>query len=159
MCPLLLTSGNLRIAPFQLERLLNLKIVRKINEHTRLNFTGIILEEDKDRCIRETTPDSIVEVNQISFDNVKLLLFKGIISKMDIKMIHDVYYIEVEAVSLTQRLDSEMKSRSFQNQNMKYEELMKQVVYEYDGDVRDEVTEQKRLGKWLRSIRRQIGNF
>ena len=48
----ILTSGNLQVTPFKLERLLDLKIIPKFNEHTRLTFTGIVLEEDKDQCLR-----------------------------------------------------------------------------------------------------------
>ena len=145
----ILTSGNLQVTPFKLERLLDLKIIPKFNEHTRLTFTGIVLEEDKDQCLREITRDSLVEVNQMSFDHVMSLLFRGLVSQIELKTVHNINYLEVEAVSLTQMLDCKLKSRSFQNKDLSYEALIKGIVSEYDGDIRDEVSRQKKIGKMV----------
>lgn len=141
------TCGNIEILPFKLKQLVELNLVQKINDHTRLYFKGVLEEEFKERPIHNTSLETRVELRQLDYDFTNTLLFKGIVSHLEIKAVHDVYYIEGEAVSLTQMLDVKLKSRSFQNSQMTYEELIKQVVEEYDGSINDEVSEKKQISK------------
>jgi hypothetical protein len=141
------TCGNIEILPFKLKQLVELKMVQKINDHTRLYFRGILEEGSKDRPIYNTSLETRVELRQLDYDSTNTLIFKGIVSHLEIKAVRDIYYIEVEAVSLTQMLDVKLKSRSFQYGRMTYEELIKQVVEEYDGSINDEASEQKQIGK------------
>ena len=144
-----LTAGNLVISPYKLERIIDLKLIRKINEHTKLRFTGILQENLKERHIHETSTDTMVEFYQQDYGLDKKLIFKGIVSHMEIKTVRDIYYIEVEAVSLTQMLDVKIKSRSFQNQNMTYEDLIRLVIQDYRGDIKDEASQGKKIEKMI----------
>ena len=42
------TYKNIQVMPYELTHLQTLKVVKKMNEHARLWFTGIISEEQKD---------------------------------------------------------------------------------------------------------------
>jgi hypothetical protein len=141
--------GNLEILPIKLEQLIEFKLTRRINEHARLYFSGIIADDYKDRHIHDISPETIVEVNQLDDDKRKTPLFKGLVAHLEIKTVRDIYYIYVEAVSVTQKLDLKMKSRSFQNQNMTYEDLIKQVVQEYKGDIIDGASQKQKIGKMI----------
>ncbi|NLW48398.1 MAG: hypothetical protein GXY86_13830 [Firmicutes bacterium] len=149
MAASVVTCGNLEIVPFKLERLIEFKLTRRINEHERLYFSGVITEDYKDQQIHDISPETIIEVNQLDKDNQKTLLFKGLVGHLEIKTVRGIYYIQVEAVSVTQKLDVKLKSRSFQNQNMTYEDLIKQVVQEYKGDIIDGASQKEKIGKMI----------
>lgn len=140
-------GGNIEVSPFKFKQLTELKLVRKINQHARLSVCGVIAAELKDRPIHDLTRETIIEVNQVDFNSGKTLIFKGIVSKAEVKMVMDVYYLEVEATSLTQLMDVKLKSRSFQNVNLTYQDLIKQVVNEYNGDIKDYASQKQKIGK------------
>jgi hypothetical protein len=141
------TGGNLEVAPFQLKQLVELKLTQKINDHARLYFKGVIAEGRKTQPIVATAAGTKVELNQVDFDSAKTLLFKGIVSWVEIKAVRDIYYLEGEAVSLTKLLDVKLQSRSFQNENLTYETLTKQIVDQYNGAVKDYASKSQKIGK------------
>jgi hypothetical protein len=142
-------GGNLEIAPFKLIELVEFKLVQKINDHARLYFKGVIPETLKDRPVYDTARETLVEVFQLEYGVNKSPLFKGMVSRVEVKAVRDIYYLEVEAVSLTQILDVKLKSRSFQNENMRYEALIKGVIAEYQGDIQDKVSKGQKIGKFI----------
>jgi hypothetical protein len=142
-----ITGANLQIAPFELKQLVELKLTQRINEHARLRFKGVIAEEAKDQPVADTAAGTFVELNRVDFDSTKTLLFKGIVSRVEIKAVRDIYYIEVEALSATKLMDVKLKSRSFQNENLTYESLLKQIVSEYNGAIKDFASNGQKIGK------------
>lgn len=59
-----LTYENLLIEPYELLHLQELTIRKKMNEHTRLVFKGMVSEEWKDRYVDVTDRDTSIEVWQ-----------------------------------------------------------------------------------------------
>jgi hypothetical protein len=141
------TGANLRITPFELKKLVELELTQRINEHARLRFKGVIAEEAKDQPISATAAGTCVELDQVDFDATKTPLFKGIVSRIEIKAVRDIYYIEVEALSATQLMDIKLKSRSFQNENLTYEKLIEDIVGEYGGAIKDYASKSQKTGK------------
>lgn len=136
------TYQDLEIKPYQLNELFELKISRRLNEHIRLSFTGVIPADLKDKYIHETESDTKVEVNQRDASGKIRPLFKGPVTQVQVKTVRDIYYLQVEAVSATYNLDIQVKSRSFQNINQGYTDLINQVIADYPGAaVNDSVTE------------------
>ncbi|WCN36418.1 contractile injection system protein, VgrG/Pvc8 family [Aneurinibacillus uraniidurans] len=132
---------NLQIAPYELTHILELTITKKINEHARLYFTGIVPEKLKDSYVQMTEAQTKIKVNQRDEKAGSIPLFSGIVLNVGIRAVRDVYYIEVEAASHTYNLDVKRKSRSFQNKNMPYGALLQKVVAGYSGvDVMDVVS-------------------
>jgi hypothetical protein len=140
-------GANLQITPFQLKQLVELELTQRINEHARLRFKGVIAEEAKDQPVADTTAGTCVELNRVDFNSTKTLVFKGIVSHVEIKAVRDIYYIEVEALSATKLMDVKLKSRSFQNENLTYESLIKQIVDEYSGAIKDFAFNGQKIGK------------
>lgn len=141
--------NNLKISPYELTNLTELKIVKKINEHTKLHVTGVIPENQKDSYVNMTECETAIEVNQ-SEDSQTVPLFKGIVSKITVKAVQGIYYLDVEAVSYTYNMDIKLNSRSFQNKNMTYRELVSQVTSSYKGaDTIFTVPENKSIEKLI----------
>jgi len=144
------TYNDLQLYPYKLIDLLELKIVKKINEHVRLYFTGVVPEEIKDSYIGTTNTGTHIEVNKIDENQQSKPIFKGIIVNIGVKVVRGVYYIEAEAVSYTYNLDVQFKSRSFQNKAMTYKELIQQVVSDYPGaDFIDTVSKGDAIKKFI----------
>lgn len=124
---------NIRISPFKIQELKELQVIRKINQHSKLKFTGIISSEQKDSDIEAADINTQVEVTLSEPEGITTTFFKGPVTKVQVKTIHDVYFIEVEAFSHTYHLDIEIKSRSFQNGAMTYTDMIKTVIADYPG--------------------------
>lgn len=141
--------NNLKLSPYDLTNLLELKIVKKINDHAKLYFTGIVPENEKDSYIEMTKAKSQIEVSQTVDGAGITTLFKGIIENIKIKAVRDIYYIEACAISNTYNMDVKLKSRSFQNKGMSYTALVKEVVSDYSGgDVIDTASNGKSIKKF-----------
>lgn len=144
-----ITYGNLQVTPYQLVNLQELSLVKEINEHARLRFTGIIPEEMQHSYVEMTDQDTIVEVSQLDGQGESQALFSGIVLGIEVKMVRGIYYLEVEAVSHSYKLDVKRKSRSFQNTGMIYGSMLDIVAQEYpDIDILDDATGGKALGKF-----------
>ncbi|MBG9943115.1 contractile injection system protein, VgrG/Pvc8 family [Brevibacillus formosus] len=141
--------NNLQISPYQLTHLVELTITKKINEHARLTFTGIVPEELKDSYVEMTEAQTPIEISQVDNDGNATPLFAGIVLEIGIKAVRDVYYLYVEAVSPTYNLDVKRKSRSFQNKAMTYGSLLKTIAGEYPGmDIMDMASNGGKLGSF-----------
>lgn len=125
------TYQNLEIKPYQLSEILDLTISKRLNEHGRLSFTGIIPSDQKDDYIKDTEAQTAVEVNQ-NDSGETTALFKGIVTLVQVKTVGDNYYLHVEAASATYLLDVEIKSRSFQNaEKQTYTDLIDAATGDY----------------------------
>jgi hypothetical protein len=141
--------NNLQVSPYKLVNLLELKITKKINDHARLHFTGIVPEELKDSYVEMTDTHTQIQINQIDEQSNSTPLFTGMALSIEVKAVRDIYYIEVEAVSHTYRLDVKRQSRSFQNKDMPYSALLQQVASDYPGvDVMDVASKGARIEKF-----------
>ena len=75
------TYQDIEIKPYQLNELFELKIIKRLNEHSRLSFTGVIPADLKDKYINETESDTKVEVNQRDVSGKSRPLFKGVVTQ------------------------------------------------------------------------------
>ncbi|HEY8463675.1 MAG TPA: phage baseplate assembly protein V [Bacillota bacterium] len=138
---------HLQIAPFKLQELIKLEITRKINEHSKLVFTGIIPDSQKDSYAETVEAKTSIEVNLAGPGGKLTPFFKGIATKVQVKVDRDVYYLEVEALSHTYEMDIKVKSRSFQNGAMTYTDMFKSVIADYPkADLIDTATQGATLG-------------
>ncbi|NLD47045.1 MAG: hypothetical protein GX660_07575, partial [Clostridiaceae bacterium] len=75
---------DIDVTPFELKSLIELKIEKKINQHTRLYFTGIVPEDKKDSYIEMTKAETPVEVKRMDGDK-DIPVFNGIVVNVEIK--------------------------------------------------------------------------
>ncbi|WP_336635231.1 hypothetical protein [Lysinibacillus fusiformis] len=140
---------HIKISPFELVSIQELSLTKKMNEHARLRFTGIVPEEARDTYVEMTEARSAIEVNQLNNLGVPSPLFKGVILNVKVSSVRGIYYIEVEAASSTHQLDIKKKNRSYQDKEMTYKALFKLLNPFYPGlDIIDEATKGAKLEKF-----------
>ncbi|MEC1180052.1 hypothetical protein P9B03_16240 [Metasolibacillus meyeri] len=140
------TYHHLQIQPFQLVSLQELTLTKKINEHARLYMTAIVPEEMRDQYVEMAEKQTTIEVNQLDAQGAATPLFKGMILEIKIQMVRGIYYMEMEAASSTYQLDIKQNTRSYQDKEMSYAALFKQLGASYTGfDVIDEATQGAKL--------------
>ncbi|WP_411735230.1 hypothetical protein [Paenibacillus sp. M2] len=143
-----LTYENLIIEPYELVHLQELTIRKKMNEHTRLVFKGMVSEEWKDRYVDVTDKNTPIEVWQKDEEGNKSPLFKGIPLSVEVQVVRGVYTLQIEAISHTYLMDVKKRTRTFQNIQMTLPELLKELDQDYPGlDVIDEGTGGAKIGK------------
>lgn len=138
--------GNIRIAPYKIIHLQHMKITKGINKHSTLSFSAIISDEKKDSYVNQTDAEtSIKVVIQDDAGKTEHCLFTGLVSKVRVNTVRGVYYLHVEAISHSYLLDIKLKKRSFQNPNIAYSSLIKEVISSYkNADIIDAATAHKK---------------
>jgi len=152
------TYEHLAIEPFELVTLNELIITKKINEHGTLYFTGEIPESVKDEYVLKAdfgTPVAVVQ----NKDSETKILFNGIIKDIGVKMEGSRYYLSVNAVTGTYLMDIQIKSRSFQDNNMMYSNLVEKITKEHDGGAVIFMPEDKTLSQFTIQYRETDWEF
>lgn len=125
--------GDIRLnLPFFLEVLTELTFSQKENEHTRVKLSGLVREGELETFFRIGSLSNV----QIWIGSIEgeYLIFSGIVTS--------AYYrnrqsqeITLEMVSYSILMDLERKKRSFQDQNLSYSDLWKEILRTYDGQI------------------------
>lgn len=146
----IMAYNSLSVLPYELNHLLELKISKKINDHARLYFTGIVPEEAKDSYVQMTKCQTQVQVNEVDENGDSLIAFKGIILNIEVKAVNGIYYIKAEAVSNTYNMDIKLNKRSFQDPGMTYKSIVDKVISSYSrSDTIDTASNGKTIGKLI----------
>ncbi|MEC1180069.1 contractile injection system protein, VgrG/Pvc8 family [Metasolibacillus meyeri] len=128
-------------SPYGVQTLREVKLTQAVNAHARLSLTGLMPVETKDQAIHQASTNDEVALYQMKNGQRVQPLFKGHVTHLAVRMVRGVYQIEIEAVSATAQLDYKAQSRSFQNEQMTYEKLLREVLKAYAGaDVIDEAS-------------------
>ncbi len=131
-------------SPYKLLHVEDIKITNKPSEHGTLylkclvddsiNFKYSIEASTKDEITvyeeNESENNSDVDVNKVN-EGKSTVLFNGLIKDIKATSDNGIYYVEINALSKTCELDIKEKSRSFQNINMTYDELITSVLKDY----------------------------
>ncbi|HEY2492972.1 MAG TPA: phage baseplate assembly protein V [Paenibacillus sp.] len=142
------TYGDIEITPYVLVSVQSIKIVKRVNEHVKLTFTGIIPEEKKDSYVNATGSENQVSMIIKDGSGKKRVLFEGIVLNVSVRVRAEVYYLHVEAISNSYALDIKRKERSFQNPQLSYTALINDITSSYQkAHFKDDVTNGKKLGK------------
>jgi hypothetical protein len=113
-------------------KLVSLEIIRKINDHVRIKFSGKIQSDQKDEFIKMADSETTIEFDYQDDQGNEKALFRGIVANIEVKLnAQDI--LEIEGVSHTYLLDQELKSRSFPDNTMKYSQLIENILAEYKG--------------------------
>lgn len=147
----LIAYDNIKlVSPYEIQQLSELKIVKKMNDHVYIYFTGIVPEEKKDSYVEKATANDKIEVAQMADGSKVRTLFKGLVSNVGIRFVKGVYYIDVEGLSHTCEMDVKLKSRSFQDKNMLYKDIIEKVIKDYSGaDFKDCASKGSKLDKFI----------
>lgn len=120
--------GKYSVAPFALERILELELVKKINEHATLYVRGVLKEGEEDSLIGQQWDEQAITLSEAG-----KTLFCGVATDVGVVCESGVYYLEARAVSWTVKMDREEKKRSFQEKGRSYQSIVNQITGEYGG--------------------------
>lgn len=128
---------------------IELTIEKRLNEHTLAKVKGRVKQDHFDQFVLSTNSETNLVV-EYQMGEDKLLLFNGLIVKIESESEgieqNAIYYLEIEALSYTYLMDIQYKQRSFQDGSMKYDQLIKAIIKEYqDSGVLNYITEQETL--------------
>ena len=124
-----ITYLELKTNIMNLQEIIDFEMKYEINEHCYCKITGILKEGEQEFFVKHITALSPIEV-RIEQD-IPMVIFNGIIQKSEIRHIGSVYYLTLNCVSNSFKLDIKKKSRSFQNKNMTYKNIMDKIASEY----------------------------
>ncbi|TQR99533.1 phage baseplate assembly protein V [Paenibacillus ottowii] len=143
-----LTYGNIRVnAPYEIVRLLDIQLTQKVNEHGKVYITALIPDEDHAKYDGLAHDEDVLEVYEIDEDQGTVSIFKGIVTNISIGFKNGVYHMYIEAASFTYILDRQRKNRSFQNGNLTYYQLFRELIDTYPhGDFIDLTDSDQKLG-------------
>ena len=145
-----ISYGNVKInSPYDIKTILSFRMERSINNHAKIYISGIISEENKAKYVEQATIKDIIEVTQTDDNSATTMLFKGVVTEIEIKAARGVYYIDIVGASSTFNMDIKLKRRSFQDKDMAYIDLVKKVIADYPGDSIDMAAKGKKLEKFI----------
>lgn len=121
---------NLKLAGYEVESIETCRVEALMGEHTQLTLRAILKEEAKDDAIHTTNQAYPIEV-YVEDKDEKISLFHGIVTNVRVRFQTNVYWLEIEAKSATYLMDITKHSRSFQDINMTYHEVIRSILRNY----------------------------
>ncbi|KAI3349178.1 hypothetical protein [Clostridium botulinum] len=131
--------------PYEILKIEDIKILCKPNEHGKVylkcliddsvNFKYSIEASTNDKiCVYEEIENTDLNNNENTVNEEKrTTIFNGIIDNIKTTNINGIYYLELEGSSSSSLLDIEKRTRSFQDINMSYDELINEILKNYEG--------------------------
>ncbi|WP_319000965.1 hypothetical protein [Clostridium estertheticum] len=124
-------------SPYQLLNIENIKIENKPNEHGYLYLKSLIDDSINFKStINASTDDKICvyeELEDGNSNNESKIIFNGIVQNIRTSNINRNYYLEIQALTSSFELDIKEKSRSLQDVNMTYDELIGIIIKDFLG--------------------------
>ncbi|WP_068777098.1 phage baseplate assembly protein V [Paenibacillus sp. FJAT-26967] len=130
MSPSIYTFTDISVAPYKFERITDLKLVKEVNEHTKLTISGIVPEDMLDRYVEQADENEHIAVS-VQDEGRTLVIFQGIVTNMAVQAVQNVRTITIEAQSSTLLMDIKKKTRSFQNSQQTYNGLFDRITGSY----------------------------
>ena len=105
-------------------------IHQKINEHTTIKVTAVVLEEAAMEYEQMLLDHQALRLVQKQGEE-ELVLFGGMIQKLIVERKDGIYYIYVEGISLTKYIDVRKENASYQNENSTYKDVINKALQKY----------------------------
>ena len=145
----IITFEHLTIEPYKVEKILDIQIQHKINEHSTLYIRALLSDDVKDNYIKECTQGSKVGL-KLRNSGKNDVLFYGMVKDIELEVVQGSYYMILYAVSYSYLLDVEKKNRSFQNKQKTYVSLENEIMETYSkAMISDVASRKKELGKFI----------
>lgn len=128
-----LTYAGIRVdSPYPIQQITELTITGRLNEHTRIELRGVLLEEDRDRCVAASSVSDNIRIYDIGGDIGETLMFSGVVTQICVRHERGVYHVDIEGMSHTCLMDTKLRNRSFQDKGDSYSSVIGQVVSGYE---------------------------
>ena len=126
----LIDVGKIIVSPFEFESILEIRIEKELNEHSRLYVCGIVRDEKQFTPVADST-----EGVSIKCENDGLVYFSGVLQNVKITCVDAVYRLEAYAISNTILLDTQKHKRSFQDNGQDYQAIVESVIADFGATV------------------------
>jgi hypothetical protein len=123
--------GKIKISPFEFESLIEVRIEKKLSEHSTLYVCGIIKDEHQFVPVMDKT-----EGVKVKCENDGVVYFIGVLQNVKITCVDAVYRMEVYAISNTILLDTVKHKRSFQDNAQNYQSIVETIIADNGGAVK-----------------------
>lgn len=131
-----------------IQQIKEVEIIQEINEHGVLHLTAILSEQSKDNYVKKNLKDEQITLKTTGTDSK--VLFKGMIREIRTETISGLYYLKIEAVSNSFKMDLKKESHSFQDRSMTYKKLLQSIAENYPGgDIIDYASKGNTLDKLI----------
>jgi hypothetical protein len=115
--------------PITYECITECSLTEKINEHVKVRIVGVLTEEEQISALEQVSLESQVHIYTEDEE-----LFYGVVTGFEITYLNGVGEFVLYGVDESIHLDIVKKSRSFQDINQTYADIIKMTVGEYPGD-------------------------
>ncbi|WP_431809775.1 GH-E family nuclease [Brevibacillus agri] len=145
-----MTYHDLRIVwPYGSIRLDSLAFVHQTGTHATLRLTGIVPEEKEEEIINHAGSHDWIELYRQT-GKEKKPIFMGRLQHVEIKVVRAIHYVTIQAVSHTYAMDLSPKTRTFQQVDRLYRDVVDEILSVYPGgDVIDQMFENRQQGKFI----------
>lgn len=107
------------------------KVVQKMNEHVKVFLTGVLTGTQMEEYTDHMEVGTKLVVSYLNDDQKQIVLFRGLVTQLRIKLVSNVAHLVAEATSYTSQLDEALHRQSFQNVKMKVQALLDHVLKSY----------------------------
>ncbi|WP_371367072.1 hypothetical protein SRRS_11820 [Sporomusa rhizae] len=132
-----ITYDKLKIeSPWEIQSIYDLTITKTLNQHAKLEITALLTEEGGKKAGQQETPDDIVKLYTEETSDGKTekkYLFKGRLNQVGIHQDGGLYVLSATFLSHSSVLDSQEKSRSFQDTSLTYNDIVSKIMADYSG--------------------------
>jgi len=122
---------HLDVVGYRLTNVKELKINHDINTHSRLYLSAILDDEAKLEPIFSTRQGT--QIGIVNGNRNQPTIFMGMVQTIQIKHLSGIYHLEILAISNSFMLDVKRMRRSFQDSNMQYRDMIKEIIGVYEG--------------------------
>ncbi|MDR4999683.1 colicin E3/pyocin S6 family cytotoxin [Brevibacillus parabrevis] len=145
-----MTYHDLQVVwPYGPIRLDSLTFLHQTGTHATLRLTGIVPEDKEEEIIHlASNHDGIGLYGKQGA--AKKPIFMGRLQHVEIKVVRDIHYVTIQAISHTYAMDLSPKTRSFQQVDRLYRDVVEEALSVYPGgDFIDQAFDEKKQGKFI----------
>ncbi|RRJ54792.1 RHS repeat protein [Paenibacillus oralis] len=137
--------------PYGQLRLERIKIIRHPGDHARMLLRGLLPEHNGEQIVERASSDDPIGLwGHGRYGRQDYPLFLGQLHQLDLHEVQNNQHVELVVISPTYQLDIERKSRSFQQMNMRYREVIDEVLSPYRHQLQENAFDTSRsIGKLL----------
>ncbi|WP_294352260.1 hypothetical protein [uncultured Clostridium sp.] len=117
--------------PYTILRIEDIKVSYKPNEHGSLYLKAVVDESINIKYSIEASTNDKIYIYEEKKSGERSIIFYGLIQKVTTTCINGEYLLELEALTSSFELDIEKKSRSFQDTEMRYDNLISEILSYY----------------------------
>ena len=144
------SCGDIIIEPYKFDSILYVSLSREMNEHGKLFVKGIIKEESLDDYVEQANDNSKITFALRNEDGSEKILFRGIVSNIEVIVESGTRILVIEALSNSFYLDITKNSRTFQSSGYSYNEILNIINSNYkNAEVSEDILNNVNVDKMI----------